>query len=185
MVGLNMPPSHSWWCEALRRPACSPSTFTSAAKILRTRFTVRGAKTAWVCVCTWHSPSDSTTALPPSATIASRIAARSTTAGTPGKSCSTTRAGWYAISTGGVAAASHPASPRPCALSFLVVPAQSPGVRSLRLPEMAWRVAFAAVVGRAGFPAELDERTKCTRPARIVQVADIRGRVMLGKPFRS
>ena len=39
---------------------------------------------------------------PPIAAIASRIAARSTTAGTPVKSCSTTRAGVNAISCGGL-----------------------------------------------------------------------------------
>ena len=44
---------------------------------------------------------------PPSRTIASRIAARSTTAGTPVKSCMITRAGVNAISWLGVALASH------------------------------------------------------------------------------
>ena len=46
----------------------------------------------------------------PSATIASRIAARSTTAGTPVKSCISTRAGVNAISLLGSAAASQSAS---------------------------------------------------------------------------
>ena len=46
-------------------------------------------------------------ALPPSRTTASRIAARSTTAGTPVKSCSTTRAGLKAISSSGSAFGSH------------------------------------------------------------------------------
>ncbi len=47
---------------------------------------------------------------PPSAAIASRIAARSTIAGTPVKSCITTRAGVKAISAEGCAAASQVAS---------------------------------------------------------------------------
>ena len=47
---------------------------------------------------------------PPIAAIASRIAARSTTAGTPVKSCMTTRAGVKAISFDGSAAGSHVAS---------------------------------------------------------------------------
>ena len=44
---------------------------------------------------------------PPSSSIASRIAARSTTAGTPVKSCISTRAGWNGISTDGSAFASQ------------------------------------------------------------------------------
>ena len=47
---------------------------------------------------------------PPIARIASRIAARSTTAGTPVKSCMSTRAGVNEISVLGSAAASHLAS---------------------------------------------------------------------------
>ncbi len=47
---------------------------------------------------------------PPIAAIASRIAARSTTAGTPVKSCMTTRAGVNAISLLGWALASQRAS---------------------------------------------------------------------------
>ena len=47
---------------------------------------------------------------PPIAAIASRIAARSTTAGTPVKSCMTTRAGVKAISSEGTAVGSQPAS---------------------------------------------------------------------------
>jgi hypothetical protein len=47
---------------------------------------------------------------PISSTIASRIAARSTTAGTPVKSCMSTRAGVKAISLDGSALASHVAS---------------------------------------------------------------------------
>ena len=47
---------------------------------------------------------------PPIAAIASRIAARSTTAGTPVKSCMTTRAGVKAISLEGAAVGSHEAS---------------------------------------------------------------------------
>ena len=46
---------------------------------------------------------------PPRSSIASRIAARSTTAGTPVKSCISTRAGWKGISTLGSAFASQPA----------------------------------------------------------------------------
>ena len=46
---------------------------------------------------------------PPISSIASRIAARSTTAGTPVKSCIRTRAGWKGISTLGSAAASQEA----------------------------------------------------------------------------
>ena len=46
-------------------------------------------------------------ASPPSFTTASRMAARSTTQGTPVKSCSTTRAGMKAISVSGSALASH------------------------------------------------------------------------------
>ncbi len=42
-------------------------------------------------------------ALPPSLVTASRMAARSTTQGTPVKSCSTTRAGMKAISVSGSA----------------------------------------------------------------------------------
>ena len=49
-------------------------------------------------------------ALPPSLTTASRIAARSTTAGTPVKSCSTTRAGVNEISRSGSAFGSQLAS---------------------------------------------------------------------------
>jgi hypothetical protein len=45
--------------------------------------------------------------LPPRASIASRIAARSTSAGTPVKSCISTRAGWKGISALGSAAASQ------------------------------------------------------------------------------
>ena len=45
----------------------------------------------------------------PSSSIASRIAARSTIAGTPVKSCISTRAGWNGISSLGVAAASQEA----------------------------------------------------------------------------
>ena len=52
---------------------------------------------------------------PPSAVIASRIAARSTRHGTPVKSCSSTRAGVKAISADGSAAGSHPASAWICA----------------------------------------------------------------------
>ncbi len=44
---------------------------------------------------------------PPSPSIASRIAARSTSAGTPVKSCISTRAGWNGISWLGSALASH------------------------------------------------------------------------------
>ena len=44
---------------------------------------------------------------PPSSSIASRIAARSTTAGTPVKSCISTRAGWNGISIDGSAFASQ------------------------------------------------------------------------------
>ena len=44
---------------------------------------------------------------PPSLTTASRMAARSTTQGTPVKSCSTTRAGMKAISVSGSFLASH------------------------------------------------------------------------------
>ncbi len=47
---------------------------------------------------------------PPMSAIASRIAARSTTAGTPVKSCITTRAGVNAISFDGWAVGSQPAS---------------------------------------------------------------------------
>ena len=43
----------------------------------------------------------------PSSSIASRIAARSTTAGTPVKSCIRTRAGWKGISFAGSALASQ------------------------------------------------------------------------------
>ena len=46
---------------------------------------------------------------PPRSSIASRIAARSTTAGTPVKSCISTRAGWKGISTEGSAFASQEA----------------------------------------------------------------------------
>ena len=46
---------------------------------------------------------------PPRSSIASRIAARSTTAGTPVKSCISTRAGWNGISTEGSAFASQAA----------------------------------------------------------------------------
>ena len=46
---------------------------------------------------------------PPISSIASRIAARSTTAGTPVKSCIRTRAGWKGISALGSAAGSQPA----------------------------------------------------------------------------
>ena len=52
---------------------------------------------------------------PPSAVIASRIAARSTRHGTPVKSCSSTRAGVNAISADGSAAGSHRASASICA----------------------------------------------------------------------
>ncbi len=45
--------------------------------------------------------------LPPRSSIASRIAARSTSAGTPVKSCIRTRAGWKGISSLGSALASH------------------------------------------------------------------------------
>jgi len=51
-------------------------------------------------------------ASPPSFCIAARIAARSTTAGTPVKSCRSTRAGMNAISRLGSAAGSQPASAR-------------------------------------------------------------------------
>ena len=44
---------------------------------------------------------------PPSATSASRMAAMSTTAGTPVKSCRSTRAGWKEISVSGSAFGSH------------------------------------------------------------------------------
>ena len=44
---------------------------------------------------------------PPSSSIASRIAARSTTAGTPVKSCISTLAGWNGISIEGSAFASQ------------------------------------------------------------------------------
>ena len=47
---------------------------------------------------------------PPRSRIASRIVARSTTAGTPVKSCMTTRAGVNWISVSGSAAGSQPAS---------------------------------------------------------------------------
>ncbi len=47
---------------------------------------------------------------PPMATMASRMAARSTTAGTPVKSCSRTRAGMKAISRAGIACGSQVAS---------------------------------------------------------------------------
>ena len=47
---------------------------------------------------------------PPSLTTPSRIAARSTTAGTPVKSCSSTRAGMNAISRSAPLRTSHPAS---------------------------------------------------------------------------
>ena len=47
---------------------------------------------------------------PPRAATAARMAARSTTAGTPVKSCSSTRAGLYEISRDGSAFASQPAT---------------------------------------------------------------------------
>src|SRR3546814_5359739 len=53
---------------------------------------------------------------PPSLTTASRIAARSTTQGTPVKSCSTTRAGMKAISVSGSAFGSHLATASMCSL---------------------------------------------------------------------
>ena len=46
-------------------------------------------------------------ASPPSSSMASRIAARSTSAGTPVKSCISTRAGWNGISVAGSAVASQ------------------------------------------------------------------------------
>ena len=49
---------------------------------------------------------------PPNAFIASRIAARSTTAGTPVKSCSSTRLGMNAISCDGTLLLFHPVSAR-------------------------------------------------------------------------
>ena len=49
-------------------------------------------------------------ASPPSSSIASRIVARSTTHGTPVKSCMITRAGVNWISVSGSASASQPAS---------------------------------------------------------------------------
>ena len=49
---------------------------------------------------------------PPSSAIASRIAARSTTAGTPVKSCSSTREGKNEISCDGAAPGSHDATAR-------------------------------------------------------------------------
>ena len=49
---------------------------------------------------------------PPSSTIASRIVARSTTHGTPVKSCMSTRAGVNWISVSGSASGSQPASAR-------------------------------------------------------------------------
>jgi len=52
---------------------------------------------------------------PPSAAIASRIAARSTRQGTPVKSCSSTRAGANTISADGSAAGSPPATASICA----------------------------------------------------------------------
>ena len=51
-------------------------------------------------------------ASPPSAVIASRMAARSTTQGTPVKSCMMTRAGVYWISVSGSASGFHEASAR-------------------------------------------------------------------------
>jgi hypothetical protein len=62
---------------------------------------------------------------PPSAAMASRIAARSTTAGTPVKSCMTTRAGENAISLLGSAPASQLAS----ASTSAAVTAPLPSVR--------------------------------------------------------
>ena len=51
-------------------------------------------------------------ASPPRSTMASRMVARSTTQGTPVKSCITTRAGVNWISWLGMASGSHPASAR-------------------------------------------------------------------------
>src|SRR3954469_14376170 len=59
---------------------------------------------------------------PPRSAIASRIAARSTTAGTPVKSCMTTRAGVKAISWLGSALASHRASASMSAASTAPLP---------------------------------------------------------------
>ena len=59
---------------------------------------------------------------PPRSAIASRIAARSTTAGTPVKSCMTTRAGVKAISLLGSALASHVASASMSAASTAPLP---------------------------------------------------------------
>ncbi len=56
---------------------------------------------------------------PPIRFMASRIAARSTTAGTPVKSCSSTRLGRKAISRLGIALASH--LPRPVMSSAVTV----------------------------------------------------------------
>ena len=67
-------------------------------------------------------------ASPPRATIALRIAARSTIAGTPVKSCRSTRAGRKEISLDGSALASQPATARTS--SALPRPAPPPGARS-------------------------------------------------------
>ena len=61
-------------------------------------------------------------ALPPSLTTASRIAARSTTQGTPVKSCSTTRAGMKAISVSGSFFASQVATASMCSLPTVMPP---------------------------------------------------------------
>ena len=70
-------------------------------------------------------------ALPPSLPTASRIAARSTTHGTPVKSCSTTRAGMKAISVSGSALQSHCATASMCSLPTV-------------MPPSSWRSRFSS-----------------------------------------
>ena len=70
-------------------------------------------------------------ALPPSFTTASRIAARSTTQGTPVKSCSTTRAGMKAISVAGSACGFQPAT-------------ASMWSRPTVIPPSSWRSRFSS-----------------------------------------
>ena len=95
----------------------------------RSRLIVSASARPKASVCTEWSMTSSTgcsglirVGSPPSAAIASRIAARSTTHGTPVKSCRITRATVNAISLLGSAFASHPASASTSPLNTLPPP---------------------------------------------------------------
>ena len=114
--GTTRSPGSACWPQ--RRNAYRSALRRYSRSMLRSRASGRPKKSAiteWSMISSAGRSGLTREGSPPSAAIASRIAARSTRHGTPVKSCSSTRAGVKAISADGSAAGSHSASAWICA----------------------------------------------------------------------